>query len=465
MNIDKHVAVAIIGAGSAGLYATSTVRNVTDGNFVLINGGAYGTTSVRSGCMPSKTLLQVAEDFYRRHYFANVGIEGTEHLRVNVPEVLDYVRDLRDRYIARVLSGLLKIPEDNRVTGYARFVEPDVLEVNDQYIRADKVIIATGSRPIFPPSLDVFKDYMLTTDNLFEQDDLPKDMAVIGLGSAGLELGQALSRLGIRITGFDAAGHIGNISDPVVNKVANQLLLEDFHFWLNNEIEIEVERGDWLRIHSGNTSAVVKKVLLSVGRRPNLDNLGLENLELEWNDAGLPVFNPHTLQLGEYPIFLAGDATGDRPTMHEAGDEGRIAAYNITHEVQEFPRRVPLSITFTDPNLAQIGASWSEIEQREDVAIAELDFQRQSRAVLMSHDKGVMRVYAEKEGGKIIGASLMIPRGEHIAHLLAWAVEQELSVFDLLKMPYYHPTIEEGLQSVLQDLRRKVNSHNGNGDD
>lgn len=463
MNIDKHVAVAILGAGSAGLYATPTVRNATDGNFVLINGGAYGTTSVRSGCMPSKTLLQIAEDFYRRHYFAKTGIEGTENLRVNLPEVLDYVRDLRDRYIARVLSGLLKIPEANRITGYARFVEPDVLEVNDTYIRADKVIIATGSRPIFPAALEVFKDYILTTDNLFEQDDLPKDMAVIGLGATGLEMGQALSRLGIRVTGFDAAGHIGNISDPVVNKVANKLLLEDFHFWLHNEITIELERDGWLRVHSGCTSAVVKKILLSVGRRPNLDNLGLENLALEWNEQGLPIFNPETLQLGDYPIFLAGDATGDRPSMHEAGDEGRIAAYNITHEVREFPRRVPLSITFTDPNLAQIGASWTEIEQREDVAIAELNFQRQSRAVLMSHDKGIMRVYAEKDGGKIIGASLMIPRGEHIAHLLAWAVEQALSVFDLLQMPYYHPTIEEGLQTVLQDLRRQVTEKNGNG--
>ncbi len=455
MNINRQVAVAIIGAGSAGLYATPAVRDATDGNFVLINGGAYGTTSVRSGCMPSKALLQIAEDFHRRQYFAHNGIEGTENLRVNLPLVLDSVRDLRDRFIARVLSGLLKIPEANRITGYARFVEPDVLVVNDEYIRADKIIIATGSSPIIPPQWASFKDYILTTDTLFEQKDLPSDIAVIGLGAAGLELGQALSRLGVRVTGFDQAQQIGGISDPFIRKTARQLLIEDFHFWTGNSVEIETER-DWLRIHSGHTSAVVKKILLCVGRRPDLDTLGLENLSLEWNDAGLPNFNPNTLQLGDYPIFLAGDVTGDRMSMHEAGDEGRIAAYNVAHEVKSFPRRVPLSIIFTEPNIAQIGESFEKLQQNHEVVVAELDFQRQSRAVLMGHDQGMMRVYAAKNGGKILGASLMIPRGEHIAHLLAWAVEQELTVFDLLKMPYYHPTIEEGLQSVLQNLRRQV---------
>ncbi len=463
MNINRHVAVAIIGAGSAGLYATPTVRDATDGNFVLINGGAHGTTSVRSGCMPSKTLLQVAEDFHRRHYFAQTGILGTENLQVNIPEVLRHVRDLRDRFIARVLSGLLKIPEANRINGYARFVEPNVLEVNDEYIRADKIIIATGSSPVLPTAWEGFQDYILTTDELFEQDDLPSDMAIVGLGPVGLEIGQALSRLGVRITGFDLEDDIGGISDPVVQKAAGELLIDEFHYWLGKDTKIEIQ-GDWLRIHSGNTSALVKKLLITAGRRPNLDYLGLENLSLEWDEAGLPLFDPNTLQLGDYPIFLAGDATGESMTMHEAGDEGRIVAYNATHEVQSFPRRIPLSIIFTDPNIAQIGMRWEDIQTRDDVVVGELNFQRQSRAVLMSHDKGIMRVYADKNRGGILGASLAIPRGEHIAHLLAWAVEQELTVFDLLKMPYYHPTIEEGLQTVLQSLRWQIKNADKNND-
>lgn len=159
------------------------------------------------------------------------------------------------------------------------------------------------------------------------------------------------------------------------------------------------------------------------------------------------------MQVEDLPIFIAGDTTGTRPILHEAGDEGKIAGYNASHEdIIAFRRKAPLSITFCDPNIVQIGIPWSDLEDRKDIAVAEIRFGPVGRALIMAQNKGVLRIFVEKPGGKLIGAAMIAPRGEHLAHLLAWSIQQELNVFDLLKLPYYHPVIEEALQACLNTI-------------
>ena len=196
----KTVDVAIIGAGSAGLYALGQVRRARK-SFVLVNGGEPGTTCARVGCMPSKALIQVAEDYHRRTILGRYGVDGHEGLDLDIPEALEHVQDLRDTFVDRVLSNSTDKLGDEFVEGYARFVERNLLEMDSgERIRADKIIIATGSRPMVPESWRDFGDRVLTTDDFFEQEDLPGSVAVIGMGTIGLELGQSLQRLGIEVT-------------------------------------------------------------------------------------------------------------------------------------------------------------------------------------------------------------------------------------------------------------------------
>ena len=167
--MERQVDVAIIGAGSAGLYALSQVRRAGK-SFVLINGGELGTTCARVGCMPSKAAIQVAEDFHRRHVFRRYGIEGTNSLEIDLAEAMEHVRDLRDTFVDRVLAGSTDDLGDEFIQGYAEFLEPTLLGVGEQRVRAAKVIIATGSRPFVPPAWAPFRDKVLTTDELFEQE-------------------------------------------------------------------------------------------------------------------------------------------------------------------------------------------------------------------------------------------------------------------------------------------------------
>ncbi len=452
--MDRHVDVAIIGAGSAGLYAISQIRRQTD-NFVLINGGHYGTTCARVGCMPSKVLIQAAEDYHYRHTLSAKGIYGGDKLRIDIPAVMRHVRKLRDGFVGRVTGGMERL-RDKCVDGYAQFIEPNLLQVNHEKIKAKKIIIATGTSPIIPAAWADLTDYILTTDNLFEQETLPASIAVLGLGVIGLEMGQALSRLGIQVVGVDILETISGIQDPEINKNAVELISESFPLWLGHAAKLEEQEGQIL-VKAGNKSILVDRVLASLGRKPNIAGLNLDKIGVEFDARGIPVYNPNTLQLGDLPIFIAGDVNADRAILHEAGDEGRIAGYNATQNaVLSFKRKVPMGITFCDPNIVRVGQTWNELKDKENIVIGSMDFQMQGRAMIMSKNKGMIRVYADKLSHQLLGAEMIVVRGEHLAHLLAWAIQQQMTVRELLQMPYYHPVIEEGLQSVLYDAASQL---------
>ncbi|MEW8381349.1 MAG: dihydrolipoyl dehydrogenase, partial [Candidatus Thiodiazotropha taylori] len=171
-------------------------------------------------------------------------------------------------------------------------------------------------------------------------------------------------------------------------------------------------------------------------------------------------YNPNTMQCGDSHIFIAGDLNGERPILHEAGDEGKIAGYNAAHdEVMGFKRKVPLAINFCDPNICLVGKRYEELDL-DDTAIGEVKLAPVGRALIMGQNRGVIRVYAEKSSGRMVGAEMITTRGENLAHLLNWAISQDLSVGDLIRMPFYHPVIEEALQAALNNLYAQVETKN-----
>ena len=456
---EKQVDVAILGSGTAGLNATGQVAP-SGKSFLLINGGEPGTTCARVGCMPSKALIQVAEDYHRRTHMGRYGVDGHTALSIDIPEAMEHVQDLRDNFVDRVLTNSTDNMGEKFIESYARFVDPHTLELdNGDRVVAQRIVIATGSRPMIPKKWAAFGDKVLTTDTFFEQEDLPKSVAVIGLGVIGLELGQSLSRLGITVTGFDMAESIGGATDPEVSASALEVMQRDFPIHLGRSVEI-TEVGDQLQVSTGEQTVIVDKVLASLGRQPNVEGLRLENAGIELDLRGIPVFNPNTMQCGESHIFIAGDVNGERPILHEAGDEGKIAGYNAAHdEIVAFKRKVPLAINFCDPNICLVGARYRELDL-EQTAIGEVKLAPVGRAMIMGQNRGLIRLYADKASGRMLGAEMITTRGENLAHLVNWAITQELTVGQLVQMPFYHPVIEEALQAALNNLYAQVETKN-----
>ncbi len=447
----RHVKVAILGAGSAGLYALSQVKRKTD-SYLLIDGGELGTTCARVGCMPSKAMIQIAEDFHRRALFDREGIEGREHLSLNIADALEHVQDLRDVFVDKVLSSSTDQMGDEFMPANARFIAPSLLDVDGEEVHADKIIIATGSTPVVPEPWWQFGDRIVTTNDFFELESLPESMAVVGLGVIGLELGQALHRFGVDITGIDQLTTLARLSDDAVNEAAIEIMGKSFPLWLGHEAGITQEADGRLTVAAGDKSVTVDKVLVSIGRRPNLQALCLDKAGIDAGPDGIPDYDPHTMQIKGHPVFLAGDVNADRPLLHEAGDEGRIAGYNaVASQPVRFKRKTPLSITFTDPNIVTVG-HLPDSNSEPDVISASVKFGPLGRALIMGKNRGLLRLHARKHDGALLAAAMIAPHGEHLGHLLAWSIEQQLSVLQMLQMPFYHPVIEEALQPALREL-------------
>jgi dihydrolipoamide dehydrogenase len=453
------VDTVIVGAGSAGLSALREVRRHTD-DFLLVNDGHWGTTCAAAGCMPSKALIEAANAFHRRGVFEEFGIRGAESLRADIPAVLARVRRMRDGFV----KGPEAVPDKlgtRAIAGRARLLGPGKLEANGGTITARAIILAPGSRPVVPGPWRAFGDRILTTDTLFEQADLPRRIAVIGMGAVGIEIAQALARLGLEVAGFDAVEALAGIDDAEVLAAFRPLIEAEIALHLGAPAELE-SAGEAIRVTGARGAFEADAVLAALGRRPNIDGLGLETLGVPLDDEGMPEIDPASLRIGDLPVFLVGDANGYRPLLHEASDEGHIAGRLAAPETEGrgLCRRTPLLITFSSPQVARVGAPVSELGAA-DIATGSADFTGQARARMAQTAAGLLRVHAERETGRLLAAEMCVPGAEHLAHLLALAVERHMTVADMLAMPIYHPVIEEGLRGALRDLSRQVASAGG----
>lgn len=464
MNVD----IAIIGSGTAGLTAYREAKKYTD-SIIMIEGGPYGTTCARVGCMPSKLLIAAANSAHQIEKSAAFGIQVQGKVVVDGQEVMSRVKRERDRFVGFVLEGVDEIPSEHKMSGYAQFVDNNTLLVNgDISITAERIVIATGSRPVYPAMWDELGDCLVLSDDVFDWDDLPESVAVFGPGVIGLELGQALHRLGVKIKIFGRSGQLGPLTDPDIMAYASQTFKEEFY--LDTSVNVESMKridGDKVEIrfinHNGEPDTfIVDYVLAATGRKPNTDNLSLSNTAIELDERGNPKVDHYTMQTSVDNIFVAGDASNLFSLLHEAADQGSIAGNNAGRfpDVRAGLRRTPISTVFSEPQMAMIGESCRQLEKRfanhGAFATGVASFESQGRARVMLRNKGILHVYGEQGTGHFLGAEMIGPGAEHLAHLLAWAHQNNMTVSAMLDMPYYHPVIEEGVRTALRDLNAKL---------
>lgn len=456
----SHYDVIIIGAGTAGLNARRQAKVNGAEKVVLIDGGPLGTTCARVGCMPSKLLISAANANYGIAKADLFGIEA-QPAHVNEQRVLERVRSERDRFVGFVMEAIDNIPEEELIREYAEFIDDHTVKLSGgRVLTADKFVLAVGSRPRFVPLLEPAGDLLINSDQIFEIEKLPKRVAVFGPGVIGLELGQALSRLGSEVCLFGRSGSIGGIRDRVIREYATKTFADEFYVDTKATIHGVRREGDKVLIdydhkEQGRVEQEFDFILNASGRVSNTDRVKVENTSLELNSRGVPVYNERTMQCGDSHIFIAGDANDDIPLLHEASDEGKIAGKNAANYLVVDPghRRTHLGIVFSDPEIAVIGQS---VDSFENIVIGKVSFEGQGRSRVMGKNKGLMHLYAEKGDRRLRGAQIFGPSAEHLGHLISWVVQQEMTVDAILDLPFYHPVVEEGLRTALQDLQKNL---------
>lgn len=449
---DTYIDVAIIGAGTAGLAAERNARR-TGATTVLIDKHFNGTTCTNVGCMPSKLLIAAARAAYSVASAGEYGIL-VKASSTDGPAVLRRVRKLRDEFVASILESFTKLPAGVAIKGTAKFVEEGVLQVGETRIKAKSIVIATGSSPLIPKVFEALRN-IHTNETIFDLEDLPKSLAVIGAGPLGLELAQAFSRLGARVAVFDEGNKISALTDEKVAGTLREILAAEMDLKFGTVIRSAANVGAGVELHwEGNKPGqeTFECVLVAAGRPPNVKGLGLDQSSLKLDKHGVPEFDRETMRCGSSAIFMAGDADADASVLHEASSEGGIAGYNAASypDVRKSKRMVSLAITFVEPSVATVGSPFSD-----GMLVGEANYADQGRAKVDGQNQGIIRIYADRSG-TLEGAVLAAPDGEHLAHLVAWAIETKQTATSLLRMPFYHPTVEEGLRTALREICKQV---------
>ena len=458
----REVDVAIIGAGTAGMSAYRTAREHTE-SVLVIESSHYGTTCARVGCMPSKLLIAAAEVNHQISEAGKFGIDVASS-RVDGERVMARVKTERDRFVGFVEKAVSDWPAEHKLWGKAKFVGPNELSVNGSIrVIAKRIVIAAGSRPAIPSPWYALGDRLLINDDVFAWDTLPESIAVVGTGVIGLEISQALSRLGVRVHLFGVGNKFGPISDPFINAEAKKLF--EAELTLSSDARVDAVERTELGVRVTYSEKGERKaeefacLLAATGRRSNLDELELSNAGVLLNELGLPTFNEATGQIEDKPLFIAGDVSNAHPLLHEAADDGRIAGDNAGAfpVIRARPRRAPLSVVFTDPQIALVGARFRDLENSTTAfAVGQVSFEDQGRSRVIGKNKGILRVYGEQGTGVFLGAEMIGPAAEHLGHLLSWSVQHKLTVQQMLDSPFYHPVIEEGLRTALRQLNREL---------
>lgn len=452
--------VAVIGAGTAGIAAHKAAREA-GAHSLLIERGPGGTTCARVGCMPSKLLITAAAAAHDAREAGRFGVH-VAGLHVDGRAVMGRVRALRDDFVASVFESLSAFPEDTRIEGRAVFEDARTLRVGDhRRVRFGAAVLATGSSPSVPKPLEGLGRRVLTTDTIFEIESLPASLAVLGGGPVGLELAQSFARLGVRTVLFDPSSNLGGLRDPELCGIARQVFGREIELRLGAEVDAGEPSGEGARLRwcdrdGGTGEESFAAVLAAAGRPPNVRGIGLDRAGLRLDDRGSPAFDPRSLLCEGAPIFIAGDANADRPVLHEAARQGRIAGRNAAalargSQIERPERWVDLAIVFSHPQIAAVG-------QRDDAQAAgrivgTASFAGQGRARITARDEGGLRLYADR-AGHLLGAEMLGPDVEHLAHLVAGAIGEGHTARSLRERPFYHPTVEEALDTALSDIVR-----------
>ncbi|HET9031377.1 MAG TPA: dihydrolipoyl dehydrogenase [Dokdonella sp.] len=469
----RNVDVAIIGAGTAGMSAYHQVRKSTD-RIALIEGGPFGTTCARVGCMPSKLLIAPAEARHRLQVLPEFGIAACPG-EVDGVAVMRRVRFERDRFVGFVKDAVEGFEQKHIIRAHAEFEDAHTLRLSPtddveqaspeiERIKAERIIIATGSRPMIPEPFKAVGDRLIVNDDVFNWQDLPESVAVFGAGVIGIELGQALHRLGVRVHLFGRDGAVGGISDPDVRSYAARTFAAEWPVSFDPR-DVRISRDgdavvvDFIDDQGAACSERFEWLLAATGRVSNVDRLALHNSGLKLGARGIPLFDPLTMQTSEKHIFIAGDSAAYRPVLHEAADEGHLAGQNAANypEVFRHTRRTPLGIVFSDPQIAFAGQRHAElVEGKVDFAVGEVSFENQGRSRVLLVNQGLLRVYGERGTGLLLGAEMIGPANEHLAHLIAWVIQMRMTVGQIIELPFYHPVIEEGLRTALRMLNKSL---------
>lgn len=448
----------VIGAGQAG--PALCARLVKAGlRVALVERDRIGGTCVNTGCTPSKTLIASACVAHLVARAREFGVIARPAPTADYRTVHDRVHAVADESRASLGAWLAGMEGLSVIRGHARLVDAQTVSVGERRLRAPRIFLNVGCRPVEPPWARDSGVPFLTTDTFFDLRELPSDLLIVGGGPVGLELGQALQRLGSRVTIVERAPRLLPREDEDAAKVVQDALVDDgVRFHLAADC-FQLERGSAgprLAFHQGAERVAIEgsHVLVAVGRQPNTEDLGLDDAGVALDERNF-IKTDGQLRTTQPGIWALGDVNGRGAFTHTSwNDYEVVAGVLLDGEERTVEGRAARYAVFTDPPLARIGASMREASATgESVLAGTMPMTRVRRAVERGQTRGFMRVLADADSGQVLGATFVCASADEVIHPLVDAMGAGTTVRQLAAIPAIHPTISELVPTLLQQLQ------------
>ncbi|WP_431799565.1 dihydrolipoyl dehydrogenase [Halobacillus andaensis] len=438
----------VVGAGPGGYVAA--IRAAQTGQKVtIVDKGNLGGVCLNVGCVPSKALIQAGHRFEHAKGAEDMGIKS-ENTTVDFSKVQEWKSGVVNKLTGGV-EGLLKGNKVDIVKGEVYFVDKNTVRVmdekNSQTYTFNNCIIATGSRPIEIPSFK-FSDRVIDSTGALALTEVPKKMVVIGGGYIGTELGTAYANFDTEVTILEGTKDIlGGFEKQMSSLVKRRLKKKGVDVVTNAMAKGVEEKEDGVTVTyevKGEEKTIdADYVLVTVGRRPNTDEIGLEELGIEMNDKGV-INTDKQCRTNLDNIYAIGDIVDGPPLAHKASYEGKIAAEVIAGEKSEIDYLGIPAVVFSDPELASVGYTEQEAKDAGyEVNASKFPFGANGRALSLNDSDGFLKLITRKDDGLVIGAQVAGPNASDMIAELGLAIETGMTAEDLALTIHAHPTLGE----------------------
>ncbi|SHH24854.1 dihydrolipoyl dehydrogenase [Tepidibacter thalassicus] len=450
--------IAVIGGGPGG-YVAAIKAAMMGADVTLIEKNKVGGTCLNVGCIPTKALLACSELLMGIKEAKNYGINIDGEVKADFAAIMDR----KDKIVNQLIKGIEFLFDKKGVklvNGLGRLLDKNKIEVfkedgSKEIIEADKIILATGSVPIVPPIFPYDGEKVITSDEALNLCEIPKSMIIVGGGVIGCEFGQFFRTLGTEVTIVEMADQVLPFEDKDVAKQLQRAFKKDkIKLLTRNKIQsCEIKEGKVVANLESGKSVEADIMLVSVGRKPYLENLGIEKLGIKL-ERGKIVVN-EKMETNIEGIYAIGDIVDSPFLAHVASKEGMIAVENALGKDKNINYTAIPRCVYTEPEVACVGLTEKQAQEKGiEYKVGQFEFRGLGKAQAIGKFQGFIKVLADKEG-KVIGASIVGPHATDLLSELTLAVHLGLTVEQVGDVIHPHPTLSEGLMEALHDVDDK----------
>ena len=455
----------VIGGGPGGYVCAIRLAQLGLKTACIESRGSLGGTCLNVGCIPSKSLLNLSEEFYKAQHLSKKGIEIGQ-IKLNLSKMMKN----KEKAVTLLTKGVEFLLKKNKVTYYkgtGSFKTKNEILIQDDKknqisIEADKVVIATGSEPISLPGIEIDEKMIVSSTGALKLDQVPKKMIVVGGGYIGLEMGSVWSRLGAEVHIIEFLDHITPGMDrEISNEFMKILKKQGINFHMQHKVE-EISKDE----SKVNISTIDKEgnkknfecnvVLISVGRKPNTNGLNLEKIRIDLDERKRIKTNKN-FQTNFENIYAIGDVIAGPMLAHKAEDEGIAVAENIAGQSGHVNYDTIPGVVYTNPEVASIGKTEEQLKESQiKYKIGKFSFMANSRAKAIDDSEGFVKILADAKTDKVLGAHLIGPHAGELIAEIGVAMEFGASSEDIARTCHAHPTFSEAVKEAALSVDKRA---------